>query len=203
MKTPGITATDDGTHLVFHSSQGGAVSASVSGDTNNVLGYGSFLGDAATSFLASGNYAQANGNVYFDLSLDGGSSSPLTVTFASANDTSAAVEAGWINAAIAALGSGSAWNKAGIVAQSSGNQVSLVSENNTAFRLGVRNDGVGASDTAFGFYAAGGRNTGGLAGAYTATAPATPSFIAQNAGGEYQLGSTGTPAPLTFAPGIL
>jgi flagellin len=202
LKAAGITATDDGTHLVFHSSQGGAVSASISGDTQNVLGYGSFLGDAATSFLAAGNYAQANGNgsVYFDLSLDGGSSTPLTVTFASANDTSAAVEAGWINAAIAALGSGSAWNKAGIVAQSSGNQVSLVSENNTAFRLGVRNDGVANADTSFGFYGAGGRSTFGMASAYTATAPATPSFIAQNAGGEYQLGSTGTPAPLTFAP---
>ena len=203
LKAAGITATDDGTHLVFHSSQGGAVTASISGDTNNVLGYGSFLGDAATSFQATGTYVMAAGagNVFFDLSLDGGSSSQLTVNVAaSANDTSAAVEAGWINAAIATAGSGSAWNKAGIVAQSTGNQVSLVSENGTAFRLGVRNDGVANADTSFGFYGAGGRGTFGLAGAYTATAPATPSFIAQNAGGEYQLGSTGTPAPLTFAP---
>src|ERR1035441_6559655 len=57
-----------------------------------------------------------------------------------------------------------------------------------AYRIGAKVSG------------AGGRGTFGLAGAYTATAPATPSFIAQNAGGEYQLGSTGTPAPLTFAP---
>ena len=201
LKAAGITATDDGTHLVFHSSQGGAVTASISGDTNNVLGYGSFLGDAATSFQG-GAYAMAAGagNVFFDLSLDGGTSSPLTVNVAaSANDTSAAVEAGWINAAIATAGSGSAWNKAGIVAQSTGNQVSLVSENGTAFRLGVRNDGATVGTT-FGFYASADRSANGLASAYTAVAPATASFVAQNAGGEYQLGSSGTAAPLTFSP---
>ena len=202
LKAAGITATDNGTNLVFHSSQGGAVTASISGDTKNVLGYGSFLGDAATSFQAAGTYVMAAGagNVFFDLSLDGGTSSQLTVNVAaSANDTSAAVEAGWINAAIATAGPSSAWNKAGIVAQSAGNQVSLVSENGTAFRLGVRNDGATVSST-FGFYAAADRSANGLASAYTAVAAATPSFVAQNAGGEYQLGASGTAAPLTFSP---
>ena len=202
LKAAGITATDNGTNLVFHSSQGGAVTASISGDTKNVLGYGSFLGDAATSFQAAGTYVMAAGagNVFFDLSLDGGTSSQLTVNVAaSANDTSAAVEAGWINAAIATAGPSSAWNKAGIVAQSAGNQVSLVSENGTAFRLGVRNDGATVGTT-FGFYASADRSANGLASAYTAVAPATASFVAQNAGGEYQLGSSGTAAPLTFSP---
>jgi flagellin len=202
----GITVTNIAGHLDFTSATGGAVSVSITGDSQNVLGYGSFVGTgAATSFTAGSAFAQsaADGTVDLDLSLDGGSSTTLAVSMPSASNTTAAQAAATINAAIAAAGTGSAFNKAGIIAEDNGGgHVELISTNNTTFRLGVRNDGVNTSS--LGFYAAANRSAAGLAAGYTAPATPTANFVNQDAQGEYQLGSVvagaGTAQPLTFAP---
>ncbi|MGA3019322.1 MAG: flagellin, partial [Bryobacteraceae bacterium] len=179
--------------------------ASISGDSQNVLGYGSFVGTAAASVTAGSVFAApaADGNVYLDLSLDGGSSSSLTVAMTAAGTTTAALAAAAINAAIAAAGPNSAFNKAGIIAEDNGGgKLELISSNNTSFRLGERNDGTNTS--ALGFYADAARNASGLAAAWTAPATPTANFVNQDAKGEYQLGTVsngaGTAAPLTFAP---
>jgi len=193
----GITASDDGTHLNFTSATGQSVKAGVSGDVSNVLGYGTNVGPAATSFTgAVALGVPVAGNAFLDLSVNGGSATTLTVALA-ATDTTAALQANKINAAIAALGSGSAFAKAGIIAQSSGG-VNIASTNGTLFQLGTRNDGTNLSN--FGFYTNGSdRSGGGLTAAYTAAATPTANFVNQNAKGEYQLGTTGTAAPLTFS----
>jgi flagellin len=121
------------------------------------------------------------------------------VSIASATETNAATGAAKINAAIAALGTGSAFNKAGIVAEDNGSgQLELLSTNSTSFRLGVRNNGT--TQEALGFYADVDRSA---VGAYTAPATPTANFVNQDAKGEYQLGTTsagvGTAAPLTFS----
>jgi flagellin len=201
----GITVSNTAGNLNFTSATGGAVSASVSGDSQNVLGYGSFVAPAATSVTAGTGFATpgADGNVYLDLSLDGGSSSSLTVAMTAAGDTTAAQAAATINAAIAAAGPSSAFNKAGIIAEDNGGgKLELVSSNNTSFRLGERNDGTNTS--ALGFYTDAARNTAGLAAAYAAPTTPTANFVNQDAAGEYQLGTVnagaGTAAPLTFTP---
>ena len=198
----GITVSNTAGHLDFTSATGGAVSASITGDSQNVLGYGSFIGTgAATSVTAGSAFAApaADGNVYLDLSLDGKSSSSLTVAMTAAGDTTAAQAAATINAAIAAAGTSSAFNKAGIIAEDNGSgQLELVSSNNTSFRLGERNDGTNTSG--LGFYADAARNASGLAAGYTAPATPTANFVNQDAAGEYQLGSSGTASALTFSP---
>src|SRR5271157_1306945 len=202
----GITVSDANGPLNFTSAQGGAVKVSITGDSQNVLGYGSFVGTAAaTSATAGSVFAQstADGTVDLDLSLDGGSSTTLAVSMPSASNTSAAQAAATINAAIAAAGTASAFNKAGIIAEDNGlGHVELLSTNNTDFRLGVRNDGVNTSS--LGFYAAAARNAAGLAAGYTAPATPTATFVNQDAQGEYRLGSVvggaGTAQPLAFAP---
>jgi flagellin len=194
----GITVSNTAGSLQFSSATGGAVNVSITGDTQNVLGYGSFVGTApATSFTAGNNFAQstADGTVDLDLSLDGGSSTTLAVSMASATNATAAQAVATINAAIAAAGTGSAFNKAGIFAQVSGSAIELLSSNNTSFRLGVRNDGTNTSS--LGFYGAADRST---VNAYTAAPTPTANFVNQDAKGEYQLGSSGTAAPLTFSP---
>jgi flagellin len=200
----GITVSNTAGSLNFTSATGGAVNASISGDSQNVLGYGSFVGPAATSATAGSVFAApgADGNVYLDLSLDGGSSSSLTVAMTAAGDTTAAQAAATINAAIAAAGPASAFNKAGIIAEDNGSgQLELISSNNTSFRLGERNDGTNTS--ALGFYTDAARNASGLAAAYTAPTTPTANFVNQDAAGEYQLGAVtagvGTAAPLTFS----
>jgi flagellin len=201
----GITVSNTAGNLNFTSATGGAVQASISGDSQNVLGYGSFVGTAATSITAGSAFAApaADGNVYLDLSLDGGSSTSLTVAMTAAGTTTAAAAAAAINAAIAAAGPTSAFNKAGIIAEDNGGgKLELISSNNTSFRLGERNDGTNTS--ALGFYTDAARNAAGaLNAAYTAPA-ATANFVNQDAAGEYQLGTSaagvGTAAPLTFAP---
>ena len=201
----GITVSNTAGSLAFSSATGGAVQASISGDSQNVLGFGSFVGPAATSVTAGSAFAApgADGNVYLDLSLDGGSSASLTVAMTAAGDTTAAAAAASINAAIAAAGPTSAFNKAGILAEDNGSgKLELISTNNTSFRLGERNDGTNTSG--LGFYADAARNASGLAAAWTAPATPTANFVNQDAAGEYQLGSVvggvGTAAPLTFAP---
>jgi len=202
----GITVTDTNGPLDFTSATGGAVKVSITGDSQNVLGYGSFVGTAAaTSFTAGAAFAQstADGTVDLDLSLDGGSSTTLAVSMPSASNTTAAQAAATINAAIAAAGPASAFNKAGIIAEDNGlGHVELLSTNNTDFRLGVRNDGTNTSS--LGFYAVAARNAAGLAAGYTAPATPTATFVNQDAQGEYQLGSVaagaGTAQPLTFSP---
>ena len=202
----GITVSNTAGHLDFTSAEGGAAKVSITGDTQNVLGYGSFVGTAAaTSATAGAVFAQstADGVVDLDLSLDGGSSSSLAVTMPSATNVTAAQAAATINAAIAAAGPASVFNKAGIIAEDNGiGHVELISTNNTSFRLGLRNDGVNTS--ALGFYAAAARSASGLTAAYTAPTTPTANFVNQDAQGEYQLGSVvagaGTAAPLTFAP---
>jgi flagellin len=198
----GITVSNTAGHLDFTSATGGAVDVSIAGDTQNVLGYGSFVGTgAATSATAGGAFAQstADGVVTLDLSLDGGTSSSLNVTMASATNVTAAQAAATINAAIAGAGAASVFNKAGIIAEDNGSgKVELISTNNTSFRLGLRNDGTNTS--ALGFYAAAARNASGLAAGYTAPTTPTANFVNQDAKGEYQLGTGGTAAPLTFAP---
>jgi flagellin len=198
----GITVSNTAGHLDFTSATGGAVNVSITGDTQNVLGYGSFVGTgAATSATAGGAFAQsvADGVVTLDLSLDGGTSSSLNVTMASASNVTAAQAAATINAAIAGAGAASVFNKAGIIAEDNGSgKVELISTNNTSFRLGLRNDGTNTS--ALGFYAVAARNASGLAAGYTAPTTPTANFVNQDAKGEYQLGSGGTAAPLTFAP---
>jgi flagellin len=203
----GITVSNTAGSLDFSSATGGAVKASISGDSQNVLGYGSFVGPAATSITAGANDSApaADGNVMLDLSLDGGSSASLSVAIAAATDTDAAATAATINAAIAAAGPTSAFNKAGIIAEDNGSgQLELLSTNNTSFRLGVRNTGAGGTDEALGFYADADRSTAGLAAAYTAPTTPTANFVNQDAAGEYQLGSAAgnvnTPQPLTFSP---
>ena len=201
----GITVSNTAGNLNFTSATGGAVSASISGDSQNVLGYGSFVGTAAPSVTAGSVFAApgADGNVMLDLSLDGGSSSSLTVAMTAAGDTTAAQAAASINAAIAAAGPTSAFNKAGIIAEDNGSgKLELISSNNTSFRLGERNDGTNTS--ALGFYTDAARNAGGLTAAYTAPATPTANFVNQDASGEYQLGTVvggvDTARPLTFAP---
>jgi len=202
----GITVTDTNGPLDFTSATGGAVKVSITGDSQNVLGYGSFVGTAAaTSFTAGAAFAQstADGTVDLDLSLDGGSSTTLAVSMPSASNTTAAQAAATINAAIVAAGPASAFNKAGIIAEDNGlGHVELLSTNNTDFRLGVRNDGTNTSS--LGFYAVAARNAAGLAAGYTAPATPTATFVNQDAQGEYQLGSVvagaGTAQPLTFSP---
>ncbi len=206
LSAAGITVSNTAGHLDFTSATGGAVSASITGDSQNVLGYGSFIGTgAATSVTAGSAFAApaADGNVYLDLSLDGKSSSSLTVAMTAAGDTTAAQAAATINAAIAAAGTSSAFNKAGIIAEDNGSgQLELVSSNNTSFRLGERNDGTNTSG--LGFYADAARNAGGLAAGYTAPATPTANFVNQDAAGEYQLGTVSggvdTAQPLTFSP---
>ena len=198
----GITVTNTAGHLDLTSATGGAVNVSITGDTQNVLGYGSFVGTgAATSFTAGANETApaADGTVTLDLSLDGGTSATLNVSIASATETSAATGAAKINAAIAALGVGSAFSKAGIIAKDNGSgQLQLISTNSTSFRLGVRNDGT--TQEALGFYTDANRSA---VGAYTAPTTPTANFVNQDAKGEYQLGTTsgggGTAAPLTFS----
>jgi flagellin len=202
----GITVSGTATNLNFTSATGGAVQASISGDSQNVLGYGSFVGTAATSVTAGSAFATpaADGNVYLDLSLDGGNSSSLTVAMTMAGDTTAAQAAATINAAIALAGPTSAFNKAGIIAEDNGlGKLELISSNNTSFRLGERNDGTNTSG--LGFYADAARNTAGaLSAAYIAPVTPTASFVNQDAAGEYQLGTViggaDTAQPLTFAP---
>ena len=199
----GISVINTAGPLNFFSAAGGAVKVSITGDAQNVLGYGSFVGTAAaTSFTAGNGFAQstADGVVDLDLSLDGGSSTALAVTMPSATNATAAQAAATINAAIAGAGPASAFNKAGIIAEDNGGgSVELISTNNTSFRLGVRNDGVNTSS--LGFYAAANRSA---VPAYTAPATPTANFVNQDAQGEYQLGSlvagAGTAQPLTFAP---
>ncbi|MGA3018801.1 MAG: flagellin, partial [Bryobacteraceae bacterium] len=62
----GITVSNTAGHLDFSSATGGAVQASISGDSQNVLGYGSFVGTAAASVTAGSVFAApaADGNVY-------------------------------------------------------------------------------------------------------------------------------------------
>jgi flagellin len=199
----GITVTTTAGHLDFTSAQGGAVKVSVTGDTQNVLGYGSFVGTgAATSFTAGLNETApaANGNVILDVSLDGGTSVSLTVAIDKTVQINAATGAAAINAAIAAAGVGSVFQKAGIIAKDNGSgALQILSTNNTSFRLGVRNDGV--TQEALGFYMDANR---AAVGAYTAPATPTANFKNQDASGEYQLGTVtagvGSAAPLTFSP---
>jgi flagellin len=197
----GITVTNTAGHLDFTSAQGGAVKVSISGDTQNVLGYGSFVGTAATSFTAGLNETApaANGNVTLSLSLDGGTSVNLTVAIDKAVQTNAATGAAAINAAIAAAGVGSAFQKAGIIAKDNGSgALQIMSTNNTSFRLGVTNDGT--THEALGFYADADRSS---VTAYTAPTTPTANFVNQDAKGEYQLGTSaagvGTAVPLTFS----
>ena len=209
----GITVTNTAGHMDFTSASGGAVSVSITGDTQNVLGYGSFVGTApATSVTAGAAFAQsaADGTVDLDLSLGDGSQNgaytmtTLAVSMPSVTNATADQAAATINAAIAAQGSGNAFKQAGIMAVNNGGNIELTSTNGTDFRLGVRNDGTNTS--ALGFYAAAARNASGLAAAYSAPATPTASFVNQDAKGEYQLGTTsggvGTAAPLTFVPVI-
>jgi flagellin len=196
----GITVSNTAGHMDFKSATGGSVKVTVSGDTANVLGYGSFVGPEATSFTAGTAYAAPAGNstVFLDLSLAGGTSAALAVNIDATNDTTAALAAGEVNAAIAAAGSNSAFAKAGIMAQDNGSgYVQIVSNNGTQFRVGVRN--AGAAQSALGFYADSNRSGGGLATAYTAPAAATANFVNQDAGGEYQLGANNAATPLTFS----
>jgi flagellin len=200
----GITVSNTAGSLNFQSATGGAVSASITGDSQNVLGYGSFVGTgAATSFTAGAvdSAPAADGVVTLDLSLDGGSAASLNVSITAAGDTSAATTAATINAAIAAAGPTSAFNKAGIIAEDNGSgKLELLSTNNTSFRLGVRNNGAAGTDEALGFYTDADRSAAGLAAAYTAPTTPTANFVNQDAAGEYQLGSNGTASALAFAP---
>ena len=198
----GITVSSTAGPMVFQSSTGGSLNVTISGDSANVLGFGSFVGAEASSFTAGAAYAgpAATGDVYLDMSLAGSSATgSLTVNLINGTDTTAALAVAKINAAIAAAGATSVWQKAGIIAQvSGGTNVQLVSTNGTVFRLGVRNDGTNTS--ALGFYAAAARNAGGLAAAYTAVAAPAAAFVQQNSAGSYQLGTNNTAVPLTFTP---
>ncbi|MGD0873170.1 MAG: flagellin [Bryobacteraceae bacterium] len=209
----GITVSNTAGHLDFTSASGGAVSVMITGDTQNVLGYGSFVGTApATSITAGGAFAQssADGTVDLDLSLGDGSQNSvytlttLAISMPSASNATADQAVGTINAQIAGLASNNAFKQAGIMAVNNGGSIELTSTNGTDFRLGVRNDGTNTS--ALGFYAAAARNASGLAAAYSAPATPTASFVNQDAKGEYQLGTTnagvGTAAPLSFTPVI-
>ena len=195
----GITVSSTAGPLVFKSAQGGSLKVTISGDSANVLGFGSFVGPEATSFTAGTAYADpgASGNVILDLSLAGGSGQgALTVGLVKGTDTTSGLAVDKINAAIAAAGANSVFQKAGIIAvDNGGTNVQLVSTNGTLFRLGVRN--AGANMSALGFYADSNRS----AAAYTYTAPATPTalFNAQASNGAYQLGTNNTSAPLTFS----
>ena len=212
----GITVTNTAGHLDFTSATGGAVSVMITGDTQNVLGYGSFVGAApATSVTAGNAFAQttADGTITLDLSLGDGSSNfvygmfgapTLAVSMPSATNATADQAVATINAQIAGLAANNAFKQAGIMAENNGGHIELTSTNGTDFRLGVLNDGVNTGS--LGFYAAAARNAGGLAAAYTAPATPTANFVNQDAKGEYQLGTTsggvGTAAPLTFVPVI-
>jgi flagellin len=209
----GITVSNTAGHLDFTSASGGAVSVSITGDTQNVLGYGSFVGTApATSVTAGSAFVQstADGTVDLDLSLGDGSQNSvytmttLAVSMPSASNATADQAVATINAQIAGLSSGNAFKQAGIIAVNNGGNIELESTNGTNFRLGVRNDGTNTSS--LGFYAAAARNAGGLAAAYTAPTTPTANFVNQDAKGEYQLGTTsggvGTAAPLSFTPVI-
>jgi len=213
LEAAGITVSNTAGHMDFTSASGGAVSVMITGDTQNVLGYGSFVGTApATSVTAGGVFAQstADGTVDLDLSLGDGSQTPnytlttLAVSMPSASNATADQAVATINAQIAGLASNNAFKQAGIMAVNNGGSIELTSTNGTDFRLGVRNDGTNTSS--LGFYAAAARNASGLAAAYSAPATPTASFVNQDAKGEYQLGTTsagvGTAAPLSFTPVI-
>jgi|SRR5271157_707827 len=213
LEAAGITVSNTAGHLDFTSASGGAVSVTITGDAQNVLGYGSFVGTApATSVTAGGAFAQstADGTVDLDLSLGDGSQTPnytlttLAVSMPSASNATADQAVASINAQIAGLASNNAFKQAGIMAVNNGGSIELTSTNGTDFRLGVRNDGTNTSS--LGFYAAAARNASGLAAAYSAPATPTASFVNQDAKGEYQLGTSsagvGTAAPLSFTPVI-
>ena len=192
----GITVSNTGGHMDFASAQGGSLKVSVSGDTGNVLGYGSFVGPEAASFTAGAAYAApaAGGSVILDVSLAGASSSELPVAIL--NTDTADLVVGKINAAIAAAGSATVWYKAGIIAQNSSGSIQLISTNGTLFRLGIRNN---VTLEAFGFYADANRGAGALFLPYTAPTAPVAAFTNQNAAGAYQLGASNAATPLSFS----
>ena len=199
MIAAGIQATTAGSTLNFASSVGGALKVSIAGDQLNSLGYGNFTGVESSTVTAAATVASdvltANGSLYLDLSVGGGPTTRLTVALLVASDNNIAGYVSKTNAAIAAA-TGSAWQKAGIIAQNDGTgKLQLISTNGTLFRVGVGNS-VGTVNTG-GFWNGAAINAiNQYAGPGTA---ASAAFTYQDANGEYQLGASGVAAPLTFS----
>jgi flagellin len=196
LKAAGITVTNTGGTLNFVSAFGGTPKVTITGDAANSLGYGSFIGTGEGPSITGGlgySHGTVAGTTYLDLSLNGGASQRLSVAVALTDTAALTVDA--INAAINTAGSGSAWQKAGILASVSGGNVVLTSTNGTNFRLSVSTDGTG--NAGLGFVA----NSTSVMAAYLGNqAPTVGAFTGTDAQGEYQLGTSGTAAPLAFTP---
>ncbi len=191
----GITVSNTAGHLDFTSAQGGSLKVTISGDVDNKLGYGSFLGPEATSFTAANAMTDpTTGNVLLDFSFAGGTASILTVGVTNGVDTTAAMACLEVNSAIAAAGATSVFQKAGLMAQVSGGKVQILSTNGTLFRLGARNAAAGVNT--LGFYTDGATRT---VGAYTAPTTPTALFVNQDSAGAYQLGASNAATPLAFS----
>jgi len=148
LKAAGITVTSDAKTgaLSFTSALGGSVNVSTSGDTTNVLGFGSFTsgtttfnsanGVAAGDGVTAGQAASATNSSgqQLEISLAGGtginlSSGNLTGGTAAANATQAALQ---LNAAIQA---NATLKSAGLVVTDTANVLQISSNNGTAFRV--------------------------------------------------------------------
>jgi flagellin len=201
LRAAGITVDTAGT-LNFLSSTGAAVNVSLTGDSLNTMGYGSYLGTtdtdhytATTAFTAS---TDTPNTVTFDLSIGGAAPTKLDVTAASGATFTETAALAAINAAIAG---NTAFQKAGIIAKDNGSAIELISTNGTNFRLGVRNNGSG---TSFGFYTEDASHNvdRSTVAAYTGLTKSGGNISTQNAQGEYQLAKVvsgvNTAAPFDF-----
>ncbi len=202
LQAAGITVSRVAGHMEFTSARGDALKVSISGDVDNILGFGNFQKADATTITADNAFdgGSVDGNMLLDLSLDGGESERLTVGVLSsatadpAGPDTAENFAARVNSQILAAGPTSDWQKAGIVADVVGGQLRLTSTNGTAFRLGVTQDATANAD--LGFNAV----TAGAATAYAGVkTDASAAFNASEAQGEYQLGSDNTANALLFS----
>jgi|HigsolmetaAR202D_1030399.scaffolds.fasta_scaffold00544_13 Flagellin and related hook-associated proteins len=139
LKAAGITldTPTNGQALVFRSSRGGRLDVQAAGDTDNLLGLGTFKlsSPTATSF----DYTSITGSVAtvttsstqtFEFSLSGGAKTSITVTNLVSATATALRDA--FNAAFAA---NSELNAAGFYATESGGAITITNSSGTAFRL--------------------------------------------------------------------
>ncbi|HUI79179.1 MAG TPA: flagellin, partial [Bryobacteraceae bacterium] len=212
LKAAGITATSDN-GLSFVSANGTPVQVQVGGDTLNTLGFGNFVNATpATSVTAGSAYAADTdgplaGTLTFDVSVGGGASSRITVAtnaLGAAGGDSEATLIGLINAQIALENGTSAWTKAGVTAKDNGGSIEFASSNGTQFQLGVGNDATQTGTAGFAATQDGTARSAGVT-AYTGLTAGNATFVNEDSGGAYQLGTTaadGTTSAtaLAFAP---
>jgi len=151
LKAAGITVTEtgNGNNLTFTSDRGEKFDVTVSNDTANEFGMGSFIAGASGAFdyttITAAFNDGATGTANFEFSFNGGASSGNKVAFAHTNGTSTASDL--VDALNQAFAADAEMSAAGLKASTSGGNVTIESTNGTYFRVNTYS---GTTDVGFG-----------------------------------------------------